>query len=465
MKKLYGQMPWPIQQLGVAAQGAYNRALRYGRRFQEQLRLFERSSRWSEDELAEYQRATLCELLDEAATHTEYYAARLAGWNGKGRRSASEAPDLPVLPLLDKETVRNHGRSLLNGSRSTVTVSTTSGSTGSPMAAEYDRHSIELRWAIMRGHRTWSGLGPFARSVHFSGRQIVAGSRFRPPFWMYNPFERQLLVSTYHLRADHMEDILRAIRSFEPEVFTGYSSAMAQVAASAADRGLRFSSLRAAYTTAETLGEETRRTITEGLGLRVFDFYSGSEGVPFILECEAGRMHICPVSGIFELLDGDGNPVGPGEMGELVATSFVQWRMPLIRYRTGDWAVAPEDSTPCDCGRRWPHVERILGRVEDLIATRDGRKLGMFSYRTMKHVQGVVASQIIQNDYDRFLVKAVLDGTVAEEAVRDSIQRIFSDVIGYPVHVTLRAVLEIEKGASGKIRSSINNIPATLEAR
>ena len=36
------------------------------------------------------------------------------------------------------------------------------------------------------------------------------------------------------------------------------------------------------------------------------------------------------------ILDGDGNPVKPGETGEIVVTDLDNYGMPLIRYRIGD---------------------------------------------------------------------------------------------------------------------------------
>ena len=49
----------------------------------------------------------------------------------------------------------------------------------------------------------------------------------------------------------------------------------------------------------------------------------------------------------------------------LVVTPFFNFAMPLIRYDTGDIAVA---AAACPCGRCLPKLSRIVGRAE--IATR-----------------------------------------------------------------------------------------------
>ncbi|MBK6901205.1 MAG: hypothetical protein IPH09_18735 [bacterium] len=51
---------------------------------------------------------------------------------------------------------------------------------------------------------------------------------------------------------------------------------------------------------------------------------------------------------IVEILDGN-DPCEPGRMGELVITELNDYAMPLIRYRTGDYAMIAVK--PCSCGR------------------------------------------------------------------------------------------------------------------
>ena len=64
------------------------------------------------------------------------------------------------------------------------------------------------------------------------------------------------------------------------------------------------------------------------------DYYAASEGVPFIQQCPQGKYHVRWQSGIFEIRNDGG--VARAGTGELVCTSFVQDRTPLIRYSTGD---------------------------------------------------------------------------------------------------------------------------------
>lgn len=61
-----------------------------------------------------------------------------------------------------------------------------------------------------------------------------------------------------------------------------------------------------------------------------------------------------------------GEPVAPGEQGELVMTNLCMETMPLIRYRLGDYVKLNYDR--CDCGRNFARMDGgILGRTDNML--------------------------------------------------------------------------------------------------
>lgn len=454
-QEVYLSMPSPVRQGLIFGVSAYHRMLRYGRVYHDTLALARDADYWTPDLARHHQQKELRRLLLEATQHTRYYRESLAGMApGEIERIASEL-DLGALPLLEKSILKARTSEFLNSSRRPVAKSATSGSTGSPLVVRYDRASIEMRMALVHHQRRWLGLAPMPRSLRLSGREIVPAARAEPPYWLWNPFERQLLLSTYHLRPDALPDIARRVREFSPEVIEGYPTAIAQLAAYFGQTEVRLPALAGCITTAETLDPELRREITEGFGAPVLDYYAASEGVPLIQECRDGRYHLRLDSGIFEILGEDGRSAAPGEAGELVVTSFAQWQMPLIRYRTGDVAIAHQEEGACPCGRALPTIAGVLGRVEDLVRTVDGRKIGMFSYRTLKHVPGIREAQIVQRNERSFHVRMVPDGSRGLEDLRQDTIHIFERVLGYTPSVELEQVAEIERGPNGKFRSTV----------
>lgn len=88
------------------------------------------------------------------------------------------------------------------------------------------------------------------------------------------------------------------------------------------------------------------------------------------LECTAHQgIHYWADYYILEVLDPvTGEPVKPGDIGEMVVTTLCKEAAPLIRYRTHD--LTREILGDCPCGVTMPRHERILGRSDDMIIFR-----------------------------------------------------------------------------------------------
>ncbi len=124
------------------------------------------------------------------------------------------------------------------------------------------------------------------------------------------------------------------------------------------------------------------------------------------LECEAGSLHVFPDCGYVEILDDDDRPCPPGEIGEIVATSFIREAQQFVRYRTGD--MAEWSAETCSCGRDTPILASIEGRLDDVLVGRDGRRLGRLS-TVPKHLPGIVFMQFVQEEPGQVLVRVVCD--------------------------------------------------------
>jgi phenylacetate-CoA ligase len=80
------------------------------------------------------------------------------------------------------------------------------------------------------------------------------------------------------------------------------------------------------------------------------DEYSSFEIGPMSWECKEHAGYHINVDGIvLGFLDKKGDEVAPGERGEIVCTSLVNYSMPFIRYHIDDIG-APTDEI-CPCGR------------------------------------------------------------------------------------------------------------------
>jgi phenylacetate-CoA ligase len=114
----------------------------------------------------------------------------------------------------------------------------------------------------------------------------------------------------------------------------------------------------------------TKRLIEEQWGAKAGDTAGMTElGTIMIFECDdqPGGTHIIEDHYIEEAIDpASDEPVGYGETGERVVTSFGRGFIPVLRYRTRDFVVKVPGNT-CTCGRTFDIYDGgIRGRVDDM---------------------------------------------------------------------------------------------------
>jgi phenylacetate-CoA ligase len=114
----------------------------------------------------------------------------------------------------------------------------------------------------------------------------------------------------------------------------------------------------------------TKKLIEDQWGAKAGDTAGMTElGTIMMFECDKqpGGAHIIEDHYIEEVIDPvTGEPVGYGEPGERVVTSFGRGFIPVIRYRTRDLVLkVPADT--CSCGRTFDIYDGgIRGRVDDM---------------------------------------------------------------------------------------------------
>ncbi|MGI4985502.1 MAG: hypothetical protein ACRYGL_19575 [Janthinobacterium lividum] len=109
---------------------------------------------------------------------------------------------------------------------------------------------------------------------------------------------------------------------------------------------------------------------------------------------------------IVEVIDEKGRRCREGEFGRLIVTDLQNFAMPLIRYDTGDYAVA---GSPLRGGEGLPTLQRILGRERNM-AVIDGTKrwptLDSYRYRGFGPIRQY---QLIQHTEQSLEVKWVVE--------------------------------------------------------
>ena len=189
-------------------------------------------------------------------------------------------------------------------------------------------------------------------------------------------------------------------------------------------------------------------------GCKIYEEYSTVENALFASECEYGSLHLSPDGGIVEILRPDGTPCQPGEIGEVVTTSFLRTYQPFIRYRLGD--LAAWDDRPCPCGRQSPVIKEVVGRLEDVVTGPDGRQLVRF-HGIFVDQPHVIEGQVIQESLQKFTIRVVPTEGFCDTDVKD-IQTRMKQRLGESVIISVELVNEIPRNAAGKYKAVISHL-------
>ncbi len=275
--------------------------------------------------------------------------------------------DVKYLPFTTKEDLReNYPVGLLTKPvAEMVRLHVSSGTTGTPTAILYTRKDLDIWADLMARCMYMVGIRPWDVFQNMSGYGLFTGG-----LGIHAGAER-LGCLTIPAGAGNSKRQIKILQDFRVTVVHIIPSYALHLSTIFEEIGVDPASLhlKIMLIGAEPHSEETRRRIEEIYGVKAYNSYGLSEmngpGVAF--ECkEQNGMHLWEDAYLMEVVDPDSlQPLGEGEMGELVLTTLTREGMPLIRYRTKDLTcVLPGE---CRCGRKHRRIDRIAGRSDDMI--------------------------------------------------------------------------------------------------
>ena len=319
-----------------------------------------------------------------------------------------------------------------------VRIHASSGTTGKPIVVGYTREDIHNVWAelIARclccagGHRSdilhvayGYGLFTGGLGLHYGGEML--GCTVIP--MSGGNTKRQLMM---------MRDLGSTLLACTPS----YALTLADAAES---EGFDVSELklRAGIFGAEPWSGSARQIVQEKLNLKAHDIYGLTEiiGPGVANDCEAqDGLHVFDDHFYPEIINpATGEPLPPGETGELVFTCLTKRAFPTIRFRTRD--ISSLSYETCSCGRTHPRMARIAGRTDDMLIIRG---VNVFPSQ-IEHV--LVGFEGIAPHYQLVVTR---EGRLDSLEVRVEVApEIFSD--------TVRVLEDIEKRIEREIDSAL----------
>jgi phenylacetate-CoA ligase len=293
--------------------------------------------------------------------------ARVARWRALVPDVAVLERDWPSIPTLRREDLAARIETLVPEDEplERLIVYETSGTTGHALRVPHHPRAVAQLHVLAERALAWHGVqvrrGPEAvacMNLHAQARLWVYPSLFS--VWGEAAFAR-LNLSPRDWPGG-MASAARFVSALDPGFLSGDPTSLSELLR--LDVPARPAAL---LSTAVALAPPLRRALSERYACPVLDWYSTTETGPIACSKPDGAgdgdlagLAILAPDLFVELLDPEGRPVPDGARGEITVTGGRNPYLPLLRYRTGDFA-------------RWMAVTGPDGVVEWRLADLEGR--------------------------------------------------------------------------------------------
>ncbi len=411
------------------------------------------------------QQSRLADLLLHAYHSTTYYRALLGECGVVSSGGVVNLAKFDQVPLLDKPLLHEHFEDMKSGdlAQRRWTENWSGGSTAEPARFIQDKEFDCWVNATKVLFDEWSGCRPGDRKILLWGSdRDIAHQRHRLRTRAYRWLSNERWLRAFGGLTD--EDMLahaHAIDAFRPAQVLAYATSAYDLAGYVERAGVEIRPPGSIMTSAGTLYPHMRETIERVFKAPVFNRYGSREVGDIACDCDRHKgLHVIAPWQYVEVLLPDGTPAPPGEEGELVVTNLSNYAMPLIRYRIGDmgsWAAEP-----CPCGRTWPLLAQVSGRVSDVFHTTSGRAIPgeSFSLLMLHSHAWVRRYQFVQESLEAVKVYLEIRPDQRDEAVQEA-ERLRAEVMkimGPGSSVTIEFVEEIKAAPSGKYLHAISRV-------
>jgi len=235
------------------------------------------------------------------------------------------------------------------------------------------------------------------------------------------------------------EDRAKYLDALNPEVYTGDPLSFSQLAQLPLKRRPR-----ALLSTSMTLLPGLKTELEQRFACPVLDLYSMNEAGPIAVANDAAGGHVALQDRLFiEILDPSGARLPPGQRGEITLTGGFNFCLPLLRYRTGDYAS--------------------LGfhRGEPVLLGLEGRPPVMFRTDAGIWINNIEVTHALKPySISQYTLHQQADGSlqlrwVRHGAATDAVRRALETLFGAGQAITIHEVVRFE----GKIVQYTSDLP------
>lgn len=416
------------------------------------LRLLSETERLPRDELERDVFLLLQKLLEHAQAQVPYYRERLAPVVRVPLGELTRERFRELVPILTRAELREQASALRAkvvspAHRGNGRISTTSGSTGTPISTEGTRAATALSAAQQDRFHAWHGRDLDATTAFITSPHVPKGG-VRRAGWSVSGNGAAVELSLLAPLSEQLDWLVKQ----RPRYLVCYPSNLRALVRESLARGVKPEGLADVTVSSEPIGPELRELVASAWGVPLVGTYSASEIGGIALE-RPGDAHYTVQAEfvLLELLRDDGEPCAPGEVGRVVVTALHQALRPLIRYEIGDYALAEAEPAT-----GLPRLGRVLGRERNMVTLPGGGEVWpFFELAELGALRALKQWQLVQRSERAIEVRIVSDRALTASEER-TLTEVVHRCLPQRFALALRYVPSIPRSASGKYEEFVN---------
>lgn len=426
----------------------------WGHEFTDTYTFLKNSELWSKNKIEEYQLTQIREVIRHAYENVPYYM-KLFDDNGISPKDIKSFEDIKKIPYLTKELVKENYDKLVskNIRRGEYLVDYTGGSTSEPMKFLVDYKSIPRELAFFK--YAWGNFGYTlgTKCIELKGAKVARSNR--NIFWKYDSLLNLLKMDSDYLNDEkYIQYYLKKIKKFNSNYLFGFPSSIYLLAKQIEENKIEdFPKIKLIMLASENTYDWQLDYMKRIFGSNnIFYHYGHSEKATLAVKClNENILHFLPQYGYTEIINKYGETAKPGELGEIVATSYNKC-FPLIRYKTKDYAIVSNKK----CGCLWENyltVSHVEGRLQEFIVTKDKRLVSICTMGAahFKDLSEVLRTQYYQDTKGKLIFRIVPfpNKPIADKTLFN-IKYALEEKLEHYVEVDVQIVNSIDTTSSGK---------------
>ncbi len=366
------------------------------------------------------------------------------------------------IPILTKKDIRLPIQDLISSefALKDLRVSTTSGSTGTPLFFAKDRFAHAMTWAVIKDRYSWYGINFSSNQARFYGIPLTRFHYYKERFKDF--FMNRFRFVVFDLSEYSLNSFEHKFRQRKFDFVYGYTNSMVVFAKHLTQKGLVLKkdvcpTIKCCIATSEQCTDIDKKILEVGFGVNVVKEYGASE-LDFIAFNDKNGDWIISNEVVFiEIIDENNKPLKDGEVGRIILTSLHNKAMPFIRYEIGDLGSIQRSN-----GSRYDKLITLNGRLNDFAILPSGKKVPGFTLyyvsRQILEKSGIVKEYVIkQISISCFVFEIVSDKPILEKD-KAIIVSTMEQYLEPGIKIEIKRVDKIDRQKSGKLKHFISLI-------